>query len=243
MRSRAIQIEAHGWTSSCNRARRSLVTKKASPRKARSGKLKRGNPSAGSWTGLVAAGGSVLGLLGLLYASCKDSSPAPRAEPMEVQAPALVSPPAAATTVANVPARPASNPQKEDWNDTGIAWQTYEAGMAKAKSENKPVCLVFFTNWCPHCRNYSKVFADSRIVTRSKEFIMIRLNADDVPAISNAHSPDGTYVPRTFFLGSDGKILADVHAPRPQYVYFYDESNPESLLGGMDAALKKIRAM
>jgi hypothetical protein len=34
-----------------------------------------------------------------------------------------------------------------------------------------------------------------------------------------------------------------VHAPRPQYVHFYDESNPESLLAGMDAALKKIRAM
>lgn len=72
---------------------------------------------------------------------------------------------------------------------------------------------------------------------------MIRLNADDVPEISSAHSPDGGYVPRTFFLNSEGKIMADVHAPRPQYVHFYDEKNPESLLAGMDAALKKIRAM
>lgn len=146
-----------------------------------------------------------------------------------------------ATTVAPQPAAP--KPAAEDWNETQIAWQSYEAGISRAKTENKPVCLVFFTNWCPHCRNYSKVFSDPRIVARAKEFIMIRLNADDVPAISNAHSPDGAYVPRTFFLGPDGKMLADVHAPRPQYVHFYDEHNPESLLAGMNAALRKIRAM
>jgi len=149
----------------------------------------------------------------------------------------------AATAPAPAPTAAAPKAQKEDWNDTGIAWQTYEAGISKAKSDNKPVCLVFFTNWCPHCRNYSKIFSDPRIVAKAKEFVMIRLNADDVPDISNAHSPDGSYVPRTFFLSSDGKILADVHAPRPQYVHFYDENNPESLLSGMEAALKKIRAM
>lgn len=221
------------------------MTKKATARKARRGKPARGDSSAGSLASLVAAGASVLALGGLLYASFRDSSSSPHAEPAQVAAPA--NPPPVATTVAAAPA-PAPAPvapkvQKEDWNDTGIAWQTYEAGIAQAKKDNKPVCLVFFTNWCPHCRNYSKVFSDSRIVTRSKDFVMIRLNADDVPEISNAHSPDGGYVPRTFFLNAEGKILADVHAPRPQYVHFYDENNPESLLAGMDAALKKVRAM
>ncbi len=192
--------------------------------------------------GLVAAGGSVLALVGLLYASCKGVSSAPTPEPVAT----VVAPPPPVTVAATNTPAPTVAPAKtvkEDWNDTGIAWQSYEAGISKAKSDNKPVCLVFFTNWCPHCRNYSKVFSDPRIVARAKDFVMIRLNADDVPEISNAHSPDGTYVPRTFFLGSDGKLLADVHAPRPQYVHFYDESNPESLLAGMDAALKKIRAM
>jgi thiol-disulfide isomerase/thioredoxin len=223
------------------------VTKKATARKARRGKPASSNSSTGSLASLVAAGASVLALGGLLYASCRDSgsSSSPKAEPAQAQAPAPANPPTVATTAAIAPAPKPVAPQvqKEDWNDTGIAWQTYEAGITQAKKENKPVCLVFFTNWCPHCRNYSKVFSDSRIVTRAKDFVMIRLNADDVPEISNAHSPDGTYVPRTFFLSSEGKILADVHAPRPQYVHFYDESNPESLLAGMDAALKKIRAM
>jgi thiol-disulfide isomerase/thioredoxin len=188
----------------------------------------------------------------LLYASWKDTPKAPEAEPHAMQAPASlapitppITPPITATAPANTVAAAATAPktQKEDWNDTGIAWLSYEDGISKAKKDNKPVCLVFFTNWCPHCRNYSRIFSDPRIVARAKDFVMVRLNADDVPEISNAHSPDGSYVPRTFFLGPEGKILADVHAQRPQYVHFYDESNPESLLAGMDAALKKVRPM
>jgi hypothetical protein len=210
----------------------------------KSSKTARRRAPAGSWASLAAAGSVVLAFVGLLYASCKDSAPTP--EPEAHQAPAAAATPTAVATVGNAatPA-PAAAPkaQAEDWNDTQIAWQSYEAGISQAKTTNKPVCLVFFTNWCPHCRNYSKVFSDPRIVARAKDFIMIRLNADDVPAISNAHSPDGTYVPRTFFLSPDGKILADVHAPRPQYIHFYDESNPQSLLAGMDAALQKIRSM
>jgi hypothetical protein len=223
------------------------VTKNASARKARNRKPKHRQSSAGSWASLAAAVGSVIALGGLLYASCKDasqSSQSPKPEPeAAAQAPAAPTPPVATTAAKTQVPAAAPKTQKEDWNDTGIAWLSYEAGISKAKSDNKPVCLVFFTNWCPHCRNYSKIFSDPRVVARAKEFIMIRLNADDVPEISNAHSPDGTYVPRTFFLSPDAKILAGVQAPRPQYVHFYDENNPESLLAGMEAALKKIRAM
>lgn len=220
------------------------MTKNATTKKKRSHKATQRKPSEGSAASLVAAGGSILVLVGLLYASFRGDRQAPHAEPEVVQAAQTASPPPAVTTAANVPAAPAANKaQAEDWNEAGIAWKTYDDGMAQSKRDNKPVCLVFFTNWCPHCRNYSKVFSDARVVAKAKEFVMIRLNADDVPDISQAHSPDGTYVPRTFFLGTDGKILADVHAPRPQYVHFYDENNPESLLAGMEAAIKKIRAM
>jgi thiol-disulfide isomerase/thioredoxin len=223
------------------------VTKKATARKTRRGKPAQSNKSTGALASLVAAGASVLMLAGLLYASCRDTSSNPVAEPVQAPAPVVTAPvataPIATTVAAPSPAPTAPKTQKEDWNDANIAWQTYEAGLARAKKENKPVCLVFFTNWCPHCRNYSRVFSDPRIVTRAKDFVMIRLNGDEVPEISAAHSPDGGYVPRTFFLSSEGKILADVHAQRPKYVHFYDESNPESLLGGMDSALKKIRAM
>jgi protein-disulfide reductase (glutathione) len=128
-----------------------------------------------------------------------------------------------------------------DWNDAQIAWQTYEAGLAAAKKDKKPVCLVFYTEWCPHCTNYSSVFHDEKIVERSKKFVMIRVDKDKHRELSKKFAPDGEYIPRTYFLSTDGELDADIHAPRERYKYFYDERNPTSVLAGMDQALKKFR--
>lgn len=129
----------------------------------------------------------------------------------------------------------------ETWNASQIDWQPYEAGLAKAKAENKPVCLIFFTTWCPHCKTYSKVFDDPTVVARSRKFVMIHLNADDESALASKYAKDGTYIPRTFFLASDGTADFSIHAPRDKYAYFYDEKNPSAILAGMDEAERKLR--
>lgn len=198
---------------------------------------KRPEQNRGSWGNLLAAGLAV-GVFGfLLYGSCKGETPTAGPAPESAAAPTTLAP-----TKAPEPAADVKKPAQAgggEWNDTQITWLSYEAGIAKAKAENKPVCLVFYTGWCPHCRNYAKVFQDPKVVEKTREFVMVRLNADDEEAISARHAPDGTYVPRTFFLSADGSIMSDVHAPRPQYIHFYDEHNPASLLAGMDAALRK----
>jgi len=128
-----------------------------------------------------------------------------------------------------------------DWNDGQVAWKEYEAGLAAAKTEKKPVCLVFYTEWCPHCANFSHVFHDPKVVEKSKELVMVRLDKDKNHELSKQYAADGEYIPRTYFLGPDGKLAADIHAPREQYKYFYDEKDPASVLAGMDEALKKLK--
>ena len=128
-----------------------------------------------------------------------------------------------------------------DWNDGAIAWQSYDAGLALAKKEHKPICLVFFTEWCPHCSNYSKVFHDPAVVAKAKDFVMIRLDKDKNAELSGKFGPDGQYIPRTYFLSSAGVLDPDLHAPRDQYKYFYDEHDPKSVLAGMDTALAKLK--
>ncbi len=145
---------------------------------------------------------------------------------------------AEAPEVRSPPARPAAG--GETWNAEKIDWQGYDAGLARAKAENKPVCLVFYTNWCPHCRNYSHVFDDPKVVERSKGFVMVRANADEQSDLATKFTKDGGYVPRTFFLAPDGTLAADIHAPRPKYRYFFDERDASSLLGGMDEALRTL---
>jgi hypothetical protein len=69
---------------------------------------------------------------------------------------------------------------------------------------------------------------------------MIRLNKDQNDAISGKYAPDGQYIPRTFFLNSNGELQSDIHEQRDQYKYFYSESDPAGVLRGMDEALKKL---
>ena len=126
-----------------------------------------------------------------------------------------------------------------DWNDGQVDWQPYEAGLAKAKQDKKPVLLIFFTEWCPHCANYSKVFHDPKVVEQSKRFVMIRLDRDKNTDLSKKYAPDGEYIPRTFFLAADGTVDGSVHAARDQFKYFYDERDPAPLLANMDVVLKK----
>jgi thiol:disulfide interchange protein len=127
-----------------------------------------------------------------------------------------------------------------DWNEKAIAWKPLDEALALAKTERKPVCLVVYTEWCPHCANYAKVFHDPRVVEKAKRLVMVRLDQDKEKERTKAYAPDGSYIPRTMFLGPDGALATDVHAPRPQYQYFYDEKDPASVLAGMDAALAKL---
>jgi len=129
-----------------------------------------------------------------------------------------------------------------DWNDGKIGWKGYDEGVALAKKEKKPICLVFFTEWCPHCQNYSAVFHDDKVIETSKKFVMIRLDKDKNQEVSKKYAPDGEYIPRTYFLSSDGVLDPELAAKRDRYRYFYNESDPNDVLGAMDSALAKLAA-
>ncbi len=128
-----------------------------------------------------------------------------------------------------------------DWNDAGIAWHGYVDGLKAAKQAGKPICLVFYTDWCPHCKTYSKVFHSEQVVERSRSFVMIRLNKDENPKLSAQFSADGQYIPRTYFLSATGEHAAGIHAPRDRYKYFWNTADPASLLGGMQRALDELK--
>lgn len=128
-----------------------------------------------------------------------------------------------------------------DWNEAGIDWQPYEDGLAIAQIEKKPICLIFYTEWCPHCTNYSKVFHNPNMVELAQRFVMIRLDMDKHRNISKNYAPDGEYIPRTYFLSPAGTLDPSIRAARSRYKYFYDEYKPSALQAGMKEALRKLR--
>jgi thioredoxin-like negative regulator of GroEL len=128
-----------------------------------------------------------------------------------------------------------------DWNDQGIKWRTLDDALVEAKKSKKPICLIFYTEWCPHCANYSQVFHDPKVVEMSKHFVMVRVDNDKSQEVSKKYALDGSYIPRTYFLSPSGTVDADIHAPRDQFKFFYDEKNPDSVLTAMNTALKKYK--
>ncbi len=122
---------------------------------------------------------------------------------------------------------PARAFEAQDWNDSAIQWQSYEAGLDLAQKTHKPICLVLYALWCPHCRNYAKVFSDPRVIEESRHFVMIREDIDQRHDVNLKFRPDGGYVPRTYFLSSDGVLESSLIVEErkgQKYTYFYDES-------------------
>ncbi len=128
-----------------------------------------------------------------------------------------------------------------DWNDSGIAWQSFDAGLKLAKQGNQPICLVFFTTWCPHCHAYSRMFHNPDVVALAKKFVMIHLDRDKNKELSKKFAPDGEYIPRTFFLSASGELKGEITSGANEYRYFYDESDPKAILGGMTRALSLLK--
>jgi len=126
-----------------------------------------------------------------------------------------------------------------DWNVREVAWLPYEAGLAAGKAERKPIVLVFYTDWCPHCHNYSRLFHDPEVVRLSRQFVMIRVERDGHREISARYALDGEYIPRTFFLSPDGAVASDLTSDNQDFLYFLDEHDPTELIALMELALER----
>jgi hypothetical protein len=142
-------------------------------------------------------------------------------------------------SVSEVPQRPTGEPSRDGWNTAQIEWRPYDEGLAEARRTARPVLLALSATWCGHCRTYSHVFEDPRVVLRARRFVMVRIDSDQQRDVAARYALDGTYVPRTYFLSPDGAPMADVQAAHPRFHYFFDESDPSSLVAGMDAALAR----
>jgi thiol:disulfide interchange protein len=138
------------------------------------------------------------------------------------------------------PARAPLGSAPGDWNAGEVAWSGYAAGLAEGKSKGRPVLLVFYTDWCPHCHNYSRLFHDPEVVRLSRAFVMIRVERDGNRDVSAVYDIDGDYIPRTFFLAPSGAVLTDLTGENEAFRYFFDEHDPTELVAMMQLALERL---
>ena len=125
------------------------------------------------------------------------------------------------------------------WNGSGIAWRDIGSGIKESVKTGKPVIMVFHAPWCSACKKYRSVFKDPEIVKAARGFVMILIDADADKYASGAFQPDGSYVPRTIFLDSEGNVRKEYHGSDPEHAYSIDVDGPAELL----ALMRKAQSM
>lgn len=118
-----------------------------------------------------------------------------------------------------------------------ITWKGYKEGLDQAKREGKPALIIFYSESCSACKKYKNVLQEERVIDASKSFVMIRVNTRQYPQLSARYQFDGKYVPRTFALFPDGRVMHHLY-PSKRYKYFIG-LEPDNLLRLMKKALEE----
>jgi thiol-disulfide isomerase/thioredoxin len=142
---------------------------------------------------------------------------------------------------AKAPQTNSSKPDKNriiDWNDAEIRWLDYKEGLKLAKQTGRPIMLLFYADWCPTCHAYKHIFYNQSVAKAASDFIMIRVNSDKNPGLNQQYSLDGDYVPRTFALTSNAKLLNQLYKQNGNFRFFLPVENASRFTELMGLALK-----
>ncbi len=124
-----------------------------------------------------------------------------------------------------------------EWNGAEINWRDARSGIYESSKTGRPVLMVFHATWCSVCKRFRQVFKDPAVVAASRDFVMILVDADAEKEINGAFQPDGSYVPRTLFIDSNGNVSDKLVGSDSQYPHSVDVDKPDELL----ALMKKAR--
>jgi thioredoxin-related protein len=85
---------------------------------------------------------------------------------------------------------------------------SYDAALATAKKEGKPIILVFSAVWCPPCQSMKKnVYPSAEVKPLHDKFVWAYLDTDEEANAKAAEKYGVQGIPHVQFLNSDGKAL------------------------------------
>jgi thioredoxin-related protein len=72
---------------------------------------------------------------------------------------------------------PSSQPQEQ----LQVKWLDFNDGLAKARTEDKPIFVEFYADWCPYCKKFQRETIGNQKVAEmlAENFAYVRFNAED----------------------------------------------------------------
>jgi len=118
-----------------------------------------------------------------------------------------------------------ASPSSQQQEQLQVKWLGFNDALAKAKSEDKPIFVEFYTDWCPYCKKFQRETIRNQKVAAmlAENFAYVRINAEDSKN-------------RVKF---DGKSYSNVELTQafgitsyPSLVFLDSKSHPITMLSG-----------
>jgi len=120
------------------------------------------------------------------------------------------------------PPQPVSNelPSPQQVKGLRAKWLDFNYGLDKARTENKPIFVEFYTDWCVYCKMFQRETVQDQSVASVllENFVYVRVNAEDTQKrvkfngkyLSNVELTQSFGIsafPSLVFLDSTGQII------------------------------------
>ncbi len=116
--------------------------------------------------------------------------------------------------------------------ESKVDWvHSLDEALAMARSDNKPVMIDFYADWCAPCKKMDcETYTDEELgAFINEKFVSLKVNVDK----SNLENDYGVkYLPTILFLSPDGTEIG-----QGQEYWIVGYRSPEALRGGLQAVL------
>jgi thioredoxin-related protein len=117
-------------------------------------------------------------------------------------------------------AREQASASERQQKDLPTKWLSFDDGLAKGRTENKPIFVEFYAEWCIFCKKFQQETIKDPKVARmlSENFVYVRLNAENSESrvrykgksLSNVELTQAFGInayPSLVFLDSKGQLI------------------------------------